>query len=161
MKTAALGLWEGLSHSALHRSSLIVLKSHSPSLHSIVIALKVVAAKTNWWKTNVKYEFKITILLPNQKYEFKILLVSYLHQKLVSNSTSLNVCPSKNVCASTIPPGNVTEKDRRVHMLESACHKDGDRNKEFRALGGTLPKDLRSVIKQAPTVWQSQARALK
>ena len=34
MKTAALGLWEGLSHSAL--------------LRPIVIVLKVVAAKTNW-----------------------------------------------------------------------------------------------------------------
>ena len=35
-RTAALGLWEGLSHSAL--------------LGSIVSVLKVVAAKTNWWE---------------------------------------------------------------------------------------------------------------
>ena len=37
MKTAALGLWEGLSHSAL--------------LRWIVNVLKVVAAKTNWRET--------------------------------------------------------------------------------------------------------------
>ena len=48
MKTAALGLWEGRSHSASLRLILIVLKSHSASLRSIVIILKVVAAKTNW-----------------------------------------------------------------------------------------------------------------
>ena len=50
MKTAALGLWEGLSHSALLRSIVIVLKSHSALLRSIIIVLKVVAAKTNWWE---------------------------------------------------------------------------------------------------------------
>ncbi len=50
MKTAALGLWEGLSHSALLRSIVIVLKSHSALLRLIVIVLKVVAAKTNWRK---------------------------------------------------------------------------------------------------------------
>ena len=61
MKTAALGLWEGLSHSA--------------SLGSIVIVLKVVVAKTNWRGKNMEYEFKTMILLPNQKFEFKILLV--------------------------------------------------------------------------------------
>ena len=44
MKTAALGLWEGLSHSAL--------------LHSVVIVLKVAAAKTNWRGKNMEYEFK-------------------------------------------------------------------------------------------------------
>ena len=60
-KTAALGLWEGLSHSA--------------SLRSIVIYLKVVSAKTNWWEKNTEYEFKSMSLLPNQKYAFKILLV--------------------------------------------------------------------------------------
>ena len=75
MKTAALGLWEGLSHSASLCSIVIVLKSHSALLHSIVIALKVVAAKTNWQGKNMEYEFKSTSLLPNQKYEFKILLV--------------------------------------------------------------------------------------
>ncbi len=49
-RTAALGLWEGLSHSALLRSIVIVLKSHSALLRSIVlIILKVVAATTNWW----------------------------------------------------------------------------------------------------------------
>ena len=47
MHLAALGLWEGLSHSALLRLIVIVLKSHSASLHLIVIVLKVVAAKTN------------------------------------------------------------------------------------------------------------------
>ena len=61
MKTAALGLWEGLSHSAL--------------LCLIVIVLKVVTAKTNWREINMKYEFRTTSLLLNQKYEFKILLV--------------------------------------------------------------------------------------
>ena len=61
MKTAALGRWEGLSHSAL--------------LHWIVIVLKVVAAKNNWREKNMEYEFKSTSLLPNQKLEFKILLV--------------------------------------------------------------------------------------
>ncbi len=40
MKTAALGLWEGLSHSASLRSIVIVFKSHSASLRSIVIVLK-------------------------------------------------------------------------------------------------------------------------
>ena len=60
----------------------------------------------------MEYELKSTSLLPNQKYEFKILLVYYLHQKPVSNSTSLKVCPSKNVCQLTIPRGNVTERDR-------------------------------------------------
>ncbi len=60
-RTAALGLWEGLSHSALLRSIVIVLKSHSAllrsivivlmchfaALHLVVIGLKVLAAKTN------------------------------------------------------------------------------------------------------------------
>ena len=60
MKTAALGLWEGLSHSALLRLIVIVLKSHSALLRSIVIVLTVVAAKTNWrkkiiWNTSLKY----------------------------------------------------------------------------------------------------------
>ena len=81
MKTAALGLWDGLSHSALLHSIVIVLKSHSASLRLIVIFLKVVAAKTNWQKKNMEYEFKSTSLLHNQKYEFKILLVYYLHPK--------------------------------------------------------------------------------
>ncbi len=67
-RTAALGLWEGLSHSALLRSIVIVLKSHSASLrlivivlmchsaalHLVVIGLKVIAAKTN---DNSKYNF--------------------------------------------------------------------------------------------------------
>ena len=61
MKTAALGLWEGLSHSA--------------SLRLIIIVLKVIAAKTNWQEKNMEYEFKTTSLLPNQKCEFKLLLV--------------------------------------------------------------------------------------
>ncbi len=65
-RSAALGLWEGLSHSALLRSIVIVLKSHSTflrsivlvlkchsaSLHLVVIGLKVVAAKTNDSKYN-------------------------------------------------------------------------------------------------------------
>ncbi len=46
-RTAALGLWEGLSHSSLLRSIVIVLKCHSALLRSVVIGLKVVAAKTN------------------------------------------------------------------------------------------------------------------
>ena len=75
MKTAALGLWEGLSHSASLRSIVIVLKSHSALLRSIVIVLKIVAAKTNWREKNMEYKFKYTSLLPNQKYKFKILLV--------------------------------------------------------------------------------------
>ena len=54
--TAALGLWEGLSHSASLRSIVIVLKSHSASLRSIVIVLKVVAAKTNLRK---KYGIRV------------------------------------------------------------------------------------------------------
>ncbi len=62
----------------------------------------------------MKCEFKTTSLLPNQKYKFKILLAYYLHQKQVSNSTSLKVCLSKNVCPSTIPRGNVTEIDRET-----------------------------------------------
>ncbi len=65
-RSAALGLWEGLSHSASLRSIVTVLKSHSASLRSIVIVLKchsasmhlvvigleVVAAKTNESKYN-------------------------------------------------------------------------------------------------------------
>ncbi len=65
-RTAALGLWEGLSHSALLHSIVIVLKSHSALLrlivivlkrhsallHSVVTGLKVVAAKTNDSKYN-------------------------------------------------------------------------------------------------------------
>ncbi len=47
-RTAALGLWEGLSHFASLCSIVIVLKSHSALLSSIIIVLKVVAAKTNW-----------------------------------------------------------------------------------------------------------------
>ena len=73
-RTAALGLWKGLSHSASLRSIIVVSKSHSALLRSIVIVLEVVAAKTNWQK-KMEYEFKSTSLLPNQKYEFKILLV--------------------------------------------------------------------------------------
>ncbi len=60
-RSAALGLWEGLthsaslhsivivlkSHSALLRSIVIVLKCHSASMHLVVIGLKVVAAKTS------------------------------------------------------------------------------------------------------------------
>ncbi len=60
-RSAALGLWEGLSHSASLRSIVIVLKSHSAllrsivivlkcqsaSLHLVVIGLKVVATKPN------------------------------------------------------------------------------------------------------------------
>ncbi len=67
-RTAALGLWEGLSHSALLRLKVIVLKSHSAllrsivivlmchsaALHSVVIGLKVLAAKTN---DDSKYNF--------------------------------------------------------------------------------------------------------
>ena len=59
MKTAALGLWESLFHSA--------------SLRSIVIVLKAVAAKTNLRETNTSFNF--TSLLSNQKYELEILLV--------------------------------------------------------------------------------------
>ncbi len=65
-RSAALGLWEGLSHSASLRSIVIVLKSHSAllrlivivlkchsaSMHLVVIGLKVVAAKTNDSKYN-------------------------------------------------------------------------------------------------------------
>ena len=73
-RSAALGLWEGLSHSALLRSIVIVLNSHSALLRSIVIVLKVVAAKSNWWGKNIECEFRSTSLLPNKKYEFKIVL---------------------------------------------------------------------------------------
>ena len=66
LEARALGIWEGLSHSALLRSIEIVLKSHSTLLrwivivlkcHSallrlVVIGLKVVAAKTNDSKYN-------------------------------------------------------------------------------------------------------------
>ncbi len=51
-RTAALGLWEGLSHSALLCSIVLVLKCHSASLNLVVIGLKVVAAKTNDSKYN-------------------------------------------------------------------------------------------------------------
>jgi hypothetical protein len=47
-RSAALRLWEGLSHSALLRSIVIVLKCHSASLRLIVIVFKLVAAKNNW-----------------------------------------------------------------------------------------------------------------
>ena len=57
MKTAALGLWEGLSHFALLRSIVIFLKSHSALLCLIVIVLKVVATKTNWLEKNMEYKF--------------------------------------------------------------------------------------------------------
>ena len=57
MKTAALGLWEGLSHSA--------------SLRSIIIVLKVVVAKTNWRGKNMEYEFKTTSLLPTKSMSLK------------------------------------------------------------------------------------------
>ena len=40
-RNAALGLWEGLSHSTLLHLIVIVLKSHSASLCLIVIVLKV------------------------------------------------------------------------------------------------------------------------
>jgi len=77
-RTAALGLWECLSHSALLRLIVIVLKSHSASLrsivivlmchsaalHSVVIGLKVLAAKTNDSKYNfcrVVYRFGISV----------------------------------------------------------------------------------------------------
>ncbi len=46
-RSAALGLWEGLSHSTSLCSIVIVIKCHSASLRSVVIGLKVVAAKTN------------------------------------------------------------------------------------------------------------------
>ncbi len=48
LEVRALGLWKGLSHSALLRLIVIVFKSHSALLRLIVIVLKVVAAKTNW-----------------------------------------------------------------------------------------------------------------
>ena len=63
-----LGFGRGLSHSALLRSIVIVLKSCSALLRLIVIVLKVVAAETNWQK-NVEYEFKTKSLVPNQKYD--------------------------------------------------------------------------------------------
>ncbi len=47
-RSAALGLWEGLSHSALLRSIVIVLKCHSALLRLIVIVFKLVGAKNNW-----------------------------------------------------------------------------------------------------------------
>ena len=47
-RSAALGLWEGLSHSATLRSIVIVLKCHSTLLRLIVIFFKVVGAKNNW-----------------------------------------------------------------------------------------------------------------
>ncbi len=43
-RSAALKLWEGLSHSALLRLIVIVLKSHSASLRSIVVVLKCQSA---------------------------------------------------------------------------------------------------------------------
>ena len=69
-RTAALGLWEGLSHPASLRLIVIVLKSHSTSLRVIVTVLKVVSAKTNWRGKNMEYEFKSTNVLSNQKYKF-------------------------------------------------------------------------------------------
>jgi len=47
-RSAALGLWEGLSHSATLRSIVIVLKCHSTLLRLIVIFFKVVGALNNW-----------------------------------------------------------------------------------------------------------------
>ena len=69
-RTAALRLWEGLSHSASLRLIIIVLKSHSAllrqivivlkchftSMHLVVIGLNVVAAKTNESKYNFCFQ---------------------------------------------------------------------------------------------------------
>ena len=78
---------------------------------------------------------------PNQKNEFKILLVYYLIQKLVPNSTSLKVRLSKNVCLLTIPGGNVTKRERqRDKERDRETERKRDANKGFRALGGNPPK---------------------
>ena len=85
----------------------------------------------------MEYEFKITRLLPNQKYEFKRLLVYYLHQNQVSNSTSLKVCLSKNVCPLTIQRGDVTEIYRERERRR-------EREMQIKSSGlyeVTLPKD--------------------
>ncbi len=47
-RTAALGLWEGLSHSALLCLLIVWDLSHSALLRLIVIVLNIVAVKTNW-----------------------------------------------------------------------------------------------------------------
>jgi hypothetical protein len=47
------------------------------------------------------------------------------------------------VCAWTIPGGNVTEREKSgtyVGISVSDTHTDGDRNKGFRAFGGNPPK---------------------
>ena len=71
MKTAALGLWEGLSHSALLRSIVIVLKSHFASLCSIVIVLKVVAAKTNWQEKIKDTSLNLRVYCPTKSTSLK------------------------------------------------------------------------------------------
>ena len=45
MKTAALGLWEGLSHSASLRSIEIVLK---------VVGAKIIISRNKIWNTSLK-----------------------------------------------------------------------------------------------------------
>ena len=70
-RTAALGLWEGLSHSALLRSIVIVLKSHSALLRLIVIVLKVVAAKTNWRNKIWNVSLKVLVYCPTKSTSLK------------------------------------------------------------------------------------------
>ena len=56
-RAAALGLWEGLSHSDL--------------LHSIVIVLKVVAAKTNWRKKIWNRSLDLLVYWPTKSTSLK------------------------------------------------------------------------------------------
>ena len=143
-RTAALGLQEGLSHSALLCSIVNVLKSHSTLLFLIVIVLKVVAVKTNQ-REKMEYEFKTTSLLTNRKYEFKILLF-YCPTKSTSlkqyqfKSLSAEECLSVNnstFCPSTIPRGNVTENSifrpstiPRGNVTETDIQRERQRDRE-------------------------------
>ena len=56
-----------------------------------------------------------------------------MNRKQVSNTTSLKVCPSKNVCPSTIPRGNVTEIERERDR-ETDREKDRERDREMHKL---------------------------
>jgi hypothetical protein len=71
MKTAALGLWEGLSHSALLRLLIVWDLSHSAMLRLIVTVLKVVAAKTNLQEKIWKASLKLLVYCPTKSMSLK------------------------------------------------------------------------------------------
>ena len=71
MKTAPLGLWESLSHTALLCLIVVVLKSHSALLCLIVFVLKVVAAKTNWRKKIWNTRLEVQVFCPTKSATLK------------------------------------------------------------------------------------------